>query len=78
MIRLHRERDYEGARALDAEMAPSYELLRIQTNPIPIKAALNLTGQVVGGHRLPMVEPSKDELAQIRSCLERSGLLAAV
>lgn len=78
MIRLHGERDYEGARALDAEMAPSYELLKIQTNPIPIKAALNLTGHAVGGHRLPMVEPSKDELAQIRACLERSGLLAAV
>jgi 4-hydroxy-tetrahydrodipicolinate synthase len=78
MIRLHRERDYEGARALDAEMTPSYDLLRIQTNPIPIKAALNLAGHTVGGHRLPMVEPSKDELAQIRSCLERAGLLAAV
>ena len=46
-------------------------------NPIPIKAALNLMGHQVGGHRLPMVEPSKEELAQIRSCLERSGLLAA-
>jgi 4-hydroxy-tetrahydrodipicolinate synthase len=78
MIRLHRDRDYEGARALDAEMAASYDLLQIQTNPIPIKAALNLTGHAVGGHRLPMVEPSKDELAQIRSCLERSGLLTAV
>jgi hypothetical protein len=30
----------------------------------------------VGGYRLPMVEPDEDELAQIRSCLERSGLLA--
>jgi len=77
MIRLHGERDDEGARALDREMAPSYELLKIQTNPIPIKAALNLMGHDVGGHRLPMVEPSKDELAKIRSCLERSGLLAA-
>jgi 4-hydroxy-tetrahydrodipicolinate synthase len=77
MIRLHGEGDYEGARALDAEMAPSYELLRIQTNPIPIKAALNLMGHAVGGHRLPMVEPSNDELAEIRSCLERAGMLAA-
>jgi len=58
-------------------MAPSYDLLKIQTNPIPIKAALNLVGHAVGGHRLPMVEPSKDELAQIRSCLERSGILAS-
>ena len=75
MIRLHGEGDYEGARALDAEMAPSYDLLRIQTNPIPIKAALNLIGHAAGGHRLPMVEPSKDELAEIRACLERAGLL---
>ena len=77
MIRLHKEGDDEGALALDAEMAPSYELLKIQTNPIPIKAALNLTGHEVGGHRLPMVEPTKDELTRIRSCLERAGLLAA-
>ena len=77
MIRLHNDRDYAGARALDSEMAPSYDLLKIQTNPIPIKAALNLMGYAVGGHRLPMVEASKDELTRIRSCLEQAGLLAA-
>jgi 4-hydroxy-tetrahydrodipicolinate synthase len=77
MIRRHREGDVEGARALHEEQQPSYDLLRIQVNPIPIKAALNLTGHEVGGHRLPMVEPDEEELTQIRSCLERSGLLAA-
>src|SRR5689334_11371370 len=77
MTRLHREGDVEGARAIHEELEPSYELLRVQVNPIPIKAALNLAGHAVGGHRLPMVEPSDDELAQIRSCLERAGLLAA-
>ena len=77
MIRLHREGDVDGARAIHEELQPSYDLLRIQTNPIPIKAALNLTGHEAGGHRLPMVEPDDAELAQIRSCLERSGLLAA-
>jgi 4-hydroxy-tetrahydrodipicolinate synthase len=76
MIRLHREGDVEGARALHEEQQPSYDLLQIQVNPIPIKAALNLTGHEVGGHRLPMVEPDEGELLQIRSCLERSGLLA--
>jgi 4-hydroxy-tetrahydrodipicolinate synthase len=76
MIRRHHEGDIEGARALHEEQQPSYDLLRIQTNPIPIKAALNLTGHEVGGHRLPMVEPDEDELTQIRSCLERAGLLA--
>src|SRR6266516_5615041 len=77
MIRRHRDGDVDGARAIHEELQPSYDLLRIQVNPIPIKAALNLTGHEVGGHRLPLVEPGEDELAQIRSCLERSGLLAA-
>ncbi len=76
MIHRYREGDIEGARALHEEQRPSYDLLQIQTNPIPIKAALNLTGHEVGGHRLPMVEPDENELAQIRSCLERAGLLA--
>ncbi|HEX4323363.1 MAG TPA: 4-hydroxy-tetrahydrodipicolinate synthase [Gaiellaceae bacterium] len=77
MIRRHRDGDVDGTRALHDEQLPSYDLLRIQTNPIPIKAALNLTGHEVGGHRLPMVEADEQELVQIRSCLERSGLLAA-
>jgi 4-hydroxy-tetrahydrodipicolinate synthase len=76
MIRRYRDGDVDGARALHEEQQPSYDLLRIQTNPIPIKAALNLTGQEVGGHRLPMVEADEAELAQIRSCLEHAGLLA--
>ncbi|MFL5959888.1 MAG: 4-hydroxy-tetrahydrodipicolinate synthase [Gaiellaceae bacterium] len=75
MIRRHRDGDVDGARAIHTELQPSYDLLRIQVNPIPIKAALNLTGHEVGGHRLPMVEPDEDELTQIRSCLERAGLL---
>jgi len=76
MISRHRGGDIDGARALHEGQQPSYDLLRIQTNPIPIKAALNLTGHEVGGHRLPMVDATEDELTQIRSCLERSGLLA--
>ena len=77
MIRRHREGDVEGARAVHEEMQPSYDLLRIQVNPIPIKAALNLTGHEVGGHRLPLVEADEDEVNAIRPCLERSGLLTA-
>jgi 4-hydroxy-tetrahydrodipicolinate synthase len=77
MIRLHRDGDVDGAREIHEELRPSYDLLKIQTNPIPIKAALNLTGHEVGGHRLPMVDADEGELAQIRACLERSGLLAA-
>ena len=67
--------DLARARELDAELAPAYELLAIATNPIPIKAALNLLGHDVGGYRLPLVPPTGDELASVRDCLARLGLL---
>ena len=78
MIRRYKSGDADGAKALNDEMAPAFELLRIQTNPIPIKAAVNLLGHEVGGYRLPMVEPTAQELAQVRSCLERAGVLEPV
>jgi len=77
MVRRYREGDVDGARRLNEEMAPAYELLQIQTNPIAIKAALNLLGHGVGGYRLPMVEPTEDELQRVRACLDRAGILSA-
>ncbi len=50
---------------------------RITTNPIPVKAALRLLGHEVGGFRLPLVPPSEEELARVRDCLARLGLLVA-
>ncbi|HEX3453774.1 MAG TPA: dihydrodipicolinate synthase family protein, partial [Gaiellaceae bacterium] len=70
--------DLERARELDESLAPAYDLLKVQTNPIAIKAALRLLGHAVGGHRLPLVDPDEKEVAQVRGCLERLGLLVAV
>ena len=75
MIRSFREGDAATAKRIDDELAPAYELLKVQTNPIAIKAALNLLGQPVGGLRLPLVEANEREVAQIRDCLERVGAL---
>jgi 4-hydroxy-tetrahydrodipicolinate synthase len=55
-----------------------YEALTVTSNPIPIKAALNLAGHRVGGLRLPLVEASEEETTVIRDALERHKLLAAV
>jgi 4-hydroxy-tetrahydrodipicolinate synthase len=77
MVRRYRDGDIEGARQLNDEMAPAYDLLKVQTNPIAIKAALNLLGHEVGGYRLPMVDPTEQELDQVRGCLERAGILSA-
>ncbi len=75
MVRLFREGDVDGARALDEELLPSIELLRVVTNPIAIKCALNLLGHEVGGHRLPLVEATDEERDAVRDCLERLALL---
>jgi 4-hydroxy-tetrahydrodipicolinate synthase len=55
-----------------------YEALSVTTNPIPVKAALNMIGQDAGGLRLPLVEATEEEKAVIRAALERHQLLAAV
>jgi 4-hydroxy-tetrahydrodipicolinate synthase len=75
MIRRYRDGDADGARRIDEELEPAYDLLKVVVNPIAIKAALNMLGHDVGGLRLPLVEATDDETAQVRSCLERLGVL---
>jgi 4-hydroxy-tetrahydrodipicolinate synthase len=77
MVRRYHDGDAAGARAFNEQLAPAYELLTVQTNPIAIKAALNLRGHDVGGLRLPMVEADEAEIEHVRSCLERLGVLVA-
>jgi 4-hydroxy-tetrahydrodipicolinate synthase len=76
-VRAATEGELERAREIDLGLAAVYDLLRITTNPIPIKAALNLLGHEAGGYRLPLVPPSPEELTLVRGCLERLGLLVA-
>jgi 4-hydroxy-tetrahydrodipicolinate synthase len=74
-VRFVREGDVEAARTIDVELAPAYDLLKVVTNPIAIKCALNLLGHEVGGHRLPLVEATEEEREAVRSCLQRLRLL---
>ena len=75
LVRLWKAGEHDAARALDREIYPSIELLRVVGNPIAIKSALNQLGHEVGGHRLPLVEASHDERDRVRECLSRLGLL---
>jgi 4-hydroxy-tetrahydrodipicolinate synthase len=65
-------------REVDAGLRDIYQALSVTSNPIPVKAALNLLGHRVGGLRLPMVEADEHELATVREMLERHGLLQTV
>lgn len=77
MIELFKSGDRAGAHSLARELEPLLDALGTTTNPIPIKAALNLLGHEVGGLRLPMVEATDAEIAVVRAGLERLGLLSA-
>jgi 4-hydroxy-tetrahydrodipicolinate synthase len=60
---------------LDSRLRPLYRALGVTTNPIPVKAALNLLGHRVGGLRLPLVEADEPETEVIRTALVECGLL---
>jgi 4-hydroxy-tetrahydrodipicolinate synthase len=75
MVRRYRAGDHAAAAQIDRELAPALDLLTVAVNPLAIKAALRLMGHEVGGHRLPLVEATDDEVAQVRACLERLGVL---
>jgi 4-hydroxy-tetrahydrodipicolinate synthase len=74
MVEAFRRGDEDGARKIHEDTEPAFDLLKVAPNPIAIKAALNLLGHEVGGHRLPLVPATDDEVARVRECLERAGL----
>ena len=49
--------DLDRAREIDAGLRPIYDALGVTTNPMPVKAALEMTGTIPRATmRLPMVE----------------------
>jgi 4-hydroxy-tetrahydrodipicolinate synthase len=76
LVTRFRAGDVAGAEALDRELEPALDILKVAVNPIPVKAALNLVGHEVGGLRLPLVEADEREVGLIREALERQGLLS--
>jgi 4-hydroxy-tetrahydrodipicolinate synthase len=75
MVRRFKDGDVEGAEAISESLDPVLDAIKVVGNPISTKAALNLAGHEVGGVRLPLVEASPGEVAQIRAALERGGIL---
>ncbi len=69
-------RDPQRRHEIDASLQDVYRTLFLTASPTCTKAALNLLGHEVGGLRLPLVEATEAELAQVRAMLERHGLLA--
>jgi 4-hydroxy-tetrahydrodipicolinate synthase len=67
--------DLDRAREVDDGLRRLYEALAVTTNPMPIKAALEVAGLIPSGRlRLPMVPVDAEQRASIREALESVGL----
>ena len=70
--------DLDRAREIDATLRPLYEALAVTTNPIPVKAALEMVGSIPSGTlRLPLVEADDEQRATLRTALEAVGVPVA-
>jgi 4-hydroxy-tetrahydrodipicolinate synthase len=67
----------ERARQIDAELTPVYGGLSVTTNPIPLKAALEMLGLAPDRLRLPLVPADTEQRAAVRAALEGYGLPVA-
>jgi 4-hydroxy-tetrahydrodipicolinate synthase len=68
--------EVERAREIDQRLRPIYEALSV-SNPIPVKAALEMLGICSARARLPIVEADESQKAEVRAALEAHGLLTA-
>lgn len=63
------------AAKIHRELFPLMKGLFITTNPVPVKAALNLLGWNVGAPRPPLVEATEQEKEKVQKLLEEANLL---
>jgi 4-hydroxy-tetrahydrodipicolinate synthase len=68
--------DFETARKIQRRFLPLMNVNFIESNPIPVKAAMGLMGLLDPVYRLPMVPLSAANLTKIEQVLSKTGLLA--
>ena len=67
--------DVEGARSANAGLLGVYDAMNVTSNPIPVKAAMELLGHAVGPPRLPLLQATDEQVAKIRGALRSAGLV---
>jgi 4-hydroxy-tetrahydrodipicolinate synthase len=67
--------DFLAAREIHQRYFSLMEVNFVESNPIPVKAAMALMGLIEPVWRLPLVAPKAENLAKIRSVLESVGLV---
>ncbi len=78
LVQLALANDFSAAREIHRRYFRLMEANFVETNPIPVKAAMALMGLLEPVFRLPLVPPKPESLAKIRSALEGVGLVQGV
>jgi len=68
-------RDMDGASALHYEMMALNDVLFVETNPVPVKAALALMGKISDELRAPLAHMSDDHVEQLKTVLKQYALI---
>jgi 4-hydroxy-tetrahydrodipicolinate synthase len=66
--------DYANARSIHARLYPLFRDLFVETNPIPIKAAMAMQGLIAEEYRLPMCEMSEASREVLKQAMRKAGL----
>ena len=74
----YRESNLSRLAELHGRLFPLCQAMFYETNPIPVKTALNLMGKDVGELRLPMASMSDENTRRLVQAMERYGLLNPV
>jgi 4-hydroxy-tetrahydrodipicolinate synthase len=69
--------DFAGARAMQRTWLPLMDVNFVESNPIPVKAAMAMMGLCEAVWRLPMTPPSAQSQAKIEAVLKAVGLLSS-
>ena len=75
MYNAFKEGNLDKAVELHHKLTPLFDVLFIDTNPIPVKKALNLMGLAAGKPRMPLVELSEEKTEKLKSVLKSLGLI---
>ena len=76
LVRMGRDGDFNAARALHRTLLPWMRAAFVESNPLPVKAALAMMNRMENVLRLPLVPMSTAHEDVVRAALRRAGALA--
>ena len=75
LTRLAMTNKWDEARAIQRKFLPLMQINFIESNPMPVKAALAMMGKIEENYRLPMVKMKPDTRAKLEAVLRQCGLV---